>query len=275
MRGRTLLAAPLCAVPVAALVVAGPLVLGHLLFAIGFKPAAARLLRDPAWTGYTLAARGRYLEAVEAFGSAAANAYDRGNALVGAGLYGRALDAYDEALQADPEDEDARYNRALVEKVLDLEATSAGETGGNANAAATRERKHGGQGNQDGDTNSVGIGFVGNKEGASTSGAQGGSKVSKIGKGQNAASGADGEKASGSAGQAAGRGRSGGDLADITEQLALNQRRYSPAYVSKSLQPNLQWLQTVPDDPGQFLKLQIRAERKRRQAQADRAQGDD
>ena len=119
------------------------------------------------------------------------------------------------------------------------------------------------------------IGFVGNKEGSSTSGTQGASKVAKIGKGQNEATQSNSDKATGSAGQSSGRGRSGGDLADITQQLAANQRRYSPVFTAKVLQPNVEWLQTVPDDPGRFLKLQILAEQKRRQAQADREQGDD
>ncbi len=265
----------LALIPLVVLASTGPLVLGHLMFALGFRMAAAPLLHDAAWRGYALANLGDYAEAARAFGADPANAYNRGNALVRAGLYKQALDAYDAALDADPEDSDARYNKAIVEKILDTQATEAGDTSGNANASARSERHHGGAGDQKGDTNSVGIGFVGNKEGSSTSGAQGGTKVSKIGKGQSADSGLNTEKASGSAGQSGGKGRSGGDLIDITAQLAANQRRYSPVYTSKTIRANVEWLQTVPDDPGSFLKLQIRAEQKRREAIAARAAGDD
>ncbi len=261
-------------VPAVALVMAGPLAIGHLLFALGFRAAAAPLMRDPGWRGYELGRAGDWVDAARAFGTAPSHAYDRGVALTRAGLYEQALDAYDAALEADPEDEDARHNKALVQQILDTAATAPGAAKGNANARANKERHHGGEGSQDGDTSSTGIGYTGNKEGSTDASTQGGSKVSKMGKGQQSASGDDSEKASGSAGQASGRGRSGGDLADsITAQLAANQRKYSPAFTTLNVKPTVEWLQTVTDDPGQFLKLQIRAEQKRRQARADREAG--
>ena len=271
---RRVFAALLILVPFAALLVAVPPVLGRVLFSMGFTSTAARLLGDPGWRGYTLARDGRYVESAAAFGKVPANAYNRGNALTQAGLYKAALDAYDDALEADPEDEDARHNKAIIEKILDSGITPPGAAKGNANAASTRERRHGGLGDQEGDTTSTGIGFVGNKEGSSTSGSQGGSKVPKMGKGEAQATESDSSKARGSAGLASGRGRTGGDLVDITAQLAANQRRYSPMFTARAIQPNIEWLQTGPDDPGRFLKLQIRAEQKRRQAHENN-DGDD
>ena len=271
---RRLFAVFLLLVPLAAFVVAGPLVVGHALFALGLRAAAAPLMRDPGWRGYELGRSGDWLSAARAFGSKPSNAYDRGVALTKAGLYEGALDAYDDALEADPEDEDARHNKALVQQILDTAATAAGTAKGNANARANKERHHGGEGDQNADTSSTGVGYTGNKEGSTDASTQGGSKVSKMGKGQQSASGDNSEKASGSAGQAAGKGRSGGDLADaITAQLAINQRKYSPAFVKLNVKPTVEWLQTVTDDPGQFLKLQIRAEQKRRQARADHEAG--
>ncbi len=261
-------------VPCAMLVLFGPLLVGHALFAAGFPQAAARLLGDPGWRGYTLAREGRYAEAADAFGDAPVNAYDRGNAYARLGYYQRALDAYDDALEADPEDEDARFNKAIVAKLLDSALTQSGGTQGNANAVAMHDRKHGGQGNAEGKTDSLGVGYVGNKEGSSTSGTQGSSKVSKVGSGGAQATDSSSGKASGSAGLASGKGRTGGDLADITAQLAANQRRYSPMFTAKTIKPNTEWLQTVPDDPGSFLKLQIRAEHKRRLARQDAEAGD-
>ncbi len=271
---RQLFASLLMLVPCAAIILAGPLIVGHVLFALGYRQAAAPLIGDAGWRGYALARQERYAEAVVAFGKAPANAYDRGNALVKAGRYKDALDAYDDAIEADPEDSDARFNKALVEKIIDAAATASGSTRGHANAVAMHEHAHGGQGNEEGKTDSLGVGFVGNKEGSSTSGTQGSAKVAKTGSGSNQATDSNAMKASGSAGVAAGRGRSGGDLADITAQLAANQRRFGPVFTAKALQPNVEWLQTVPDDPGVFLKLQIRAERKRRLARASAEQGD-
>lgn len=272
---RRVVAVLLALVPCAALVVFGPAALGHALFAAGFRAEGARLMGDPGWRGYMLAREGRYLEAARAFGDKPVFAYDRGNALVRAARYEDALDAYDDAIAADPEDADARYNRALIAKALDAKILAPGAAAGNANAIGRHERKHGGSGNQDGNTNSLGNGYVGNQEGGTTSNTQGSSKVAKFGRGDNQASDMNALRASGSAGLASGAGRIGGDLADITQQLALNQRRYSPAYTSKVLDPDTRWLATVPDDPGSFLKLQIRAERKRREANEAQAQGDE
>ena len=271
---RRFVLALLVLVPVTALALVGPTLLGHALLSAGFSQAAARFLGDPGWRGYTLAREGRYAEAADAFGDAPVNAYDRGNAYARAGFYQRALDAYDDALEADPEDEDASFNKAIVAKLLDNALTQPGGTQGNANAVAMHEKKHGGQGNAEGKTNSLGVGYVGNKEGSSTSGTQGNSKVSKVGSGDAQATDNNSGKASGSAGLASGRGRTGGDLADITAQLAANQRRYSPAFTATTIKPNVEWLQTVPDDPGSFLKLQIRAEHKRRQERQDAEAGD-
>ncbi len=271
---RRLVALVLVLLPCAALALYGAPVLGHALFKLGFRAEGARLMGDAGWRGYTLARDGRYLEAAAAFGDAPVLAYDKGNALVRAGHYGDALDCYDDALDADPEDADARYNRGLLAKILDDKILAPGEAHGNANAIGRHERKHGGLGNKDGETNSLGNGYVGNQEGGTTSNTQGSSKVAKLGRGDNQATDSSSLKASGSAGVASGAGRSGGDLADITQQLAANQRRYSPIFTAKVLEPNVQWLETVPDDPGSFLKLQIRAERKRRQAQEDAATGD-
>ncbi len=271
---RKLVAALLLLVPCGALVLAGPPLLGHALFAFGFEKLGAALMRDAGWRGYALARDGDYRAAAASFGSGPANSYNRGVALTKAGLYAQALDAYDDALQADPEDEDARHNKAIVEQILDTAAQAAGDAAGNANARANKERRHGGSGDQNGDTASTGIGYTGNKEGSTNASTQGGSKVAKIGKGQQAASGDNSEKASGSAGQASGRGRSGGDMADaITAQLAINQRKYSPTFTQLNVQPTVEWLQTVTDNPGSYLKLQIRAEQKRRREQADREAG--
>ena len=272
---RRMLALLVVLVPCVGLVAFGPALLGHALFAAGFRGAGARLMGDAGWRGYTLAREGRWLEAAAAFGDKPAFAYDRGNALVHAARWDDALDAYDDALEADPEDSDARYNRALIAKLLDSQALAPGQTQGNANAIGRHSHTHGGSGNKQGDTNSMGNGYVGNQEANTTSGTQGSSSVAKLGRGDNKATDSNSLKASGSAGVASGAGRSGGDLADITQQLAFNQRRYSPLFTAKVLEPNVQWLETVPDDPGSFLKLQIRAERKRRQALADQAAGGD
>lgn len=264
-KSRLLAGIALAAAPAAFVALVGPQPLGQALFSLRLMSASAVFLNDTGWRGYALARSGDLVGAADAFGSATVNAYNRGNVLVRLGRFKQALEAYDVALEADPEDEDARFNKAVVEKILDLDATPEGGTKGDANASASRDRHHGGAGNQEGDTRSTGVGYTGNKEGSSSATSQGGNKVQKVGRGSTEASKTASEQASGSAGLASGRGRSGGDLADITAQLTANQRRVAHSYTAQSVKPTVDWLQTVPDNPGGFLKLQIRAEQKRRQ----------
>jgi Ca-activated chloride channel homolog len=81
---------------------------------------AQALARDPAVRGAAAYREGDYDGAAQAFaehddGSAH---YNRGNALARAGKLEDALAAYDEALARMPDDDDALFNRALVEQAL-------------------------------------------------------------------------------------------------------------------------------------------------------------
>ena len=51
-------------------------------------------------------------------GKSSLSCYNRGNALARAGELKKALAAYDQALALDPKMDDARFNRELVEKLL-------------------------------------------------------------------------------------------------------------------------------------------------------------
>lgn len=81
---------------------------------------AAKALASPEWKASALYRAGRYDEAARLFGTlpGADAAYNRGNALARAGRLEEALRAYDEALAQDPDMDDARYNRRLVEQQL-------------------------------------------------------------------------------------------------------------------------------------------------------------
>lgn len=86
------------------------------------KPAeAAQHFRDPAWRGTALYRAGKYAEAARAFDSDhnANGRYNQGNALARAGKLEQALGAYRQALKLDPDDADAKYNKALVERLLE------------------------------------------------------------------------------------------------------------------------------------------------------------
>lgn len=85
------------------------------------RPAeAAQRFEDPRWQGEALYRAGDYPAAAERFakGSSAADHYNRGNALARSGELEEAIDAYDAALERQPDLAAAQKNKALVEELL-------------------------------------------------------------------------------------------------------------------------------------------------------------
>ena len=80
---------------------------------------AAVLAKDPAIAGEALYRSGDFPGAGQAWSQLdqADSHYNRGNSLAQAGDFESALAAYDDALALDPEMEDARFNRELVEQM--------------------------------------------------------------------------------------------------------------------------------------------------------------
>lgn len=119
------------------------------------RPAeAARHFDDPQWRGMALYQAGDYEGAAKAFaqGSTAAAHYNRGNALARADQLEAALDAYEQALERQPELQAALDNQALVQQLLlqrqakaeqqqassDAQGTPGSETDGNSSSAANQ-----------------------------------------------------------------------------------------------------------------------------------------
>jgi Ca-activated chloride channel family protein len=78
------------------------------------------LSNDPSLLGSAAYKRGDYRQALEQFDrlDGADAAYNRGNALARLGQYREAIQAYDEALEQQPEMEDAVFNKAAIEELL-------------------------------------------------------------------------------------------------------------------------------------------------------------
>jgi len=86
---------------------------------------AAEHFQDPQWQGVALYEAGDYAAAAQRFaeGSDARAHYNRGNALAQSGELEAALDAYEQALERQPDLRPALLNKALVESLLKQKVT--------------------------------------------------------------------------------------------------------------------------------------------------------
>ncbi len=168
-RSLLLLAAALVAL--LALAASGRQETGRLLLVVGAPSAAAALFKDPAWRGVALIEAGRPLEAVAELRRTRSPeaAYNLGNALALSGDLPLAAKAYDLALLRDPDDGDARTNKALVEAALRSGGgAGAPQKGGLANSGAAMEHDPGRddalEAEDTGSQAAFGDGMIGNRE---------------------------------------------------------------------------------------------------------------
>ncbi|TXN19894.1 tetratricopeptide repeat protein [Methylobacterium sp. WL30] len=241
--------------------------LGRLLIGVGLPSAALAVLDDPAWRGPALYEAGRYDEAAAVFRNGGRrNAYNLGNALARTGDYAGAIEAYDAALQFNPRDADAQANRSLIAQLVAEAIDRKG--GGTANGSAQYGARYNNTANQEKDNtlqaNSSGEGLAGNKEASSSASIPGNSKVARRGQAEQQTVESGRGEARGSAGDAAGRGRTGGGSAMVAEAPEKEVRRVTKSFEAHEIRPDRLWLQTLPDDPGRYLKLRLKAEQGRR-----------
>ena len=76
---------------------------------------------NSAWKAAAYYRAGQYEKASELLDApdSGTGHYNRANALAKLGRYQEAIDAYDQAIELDPANEDARFNRDLVQKALE------------------------------------------------------------------------------------------------------------------------------------------------------------
>ena len=93
---------------------------GHKMLAAGSPQDAAALFEEPQWQAVANYESGEYAASAAVFAERddANSLYNLGNALARGGEFASAIDAYDQALELTPDDEDTRYNRDLVADML-------------------------------------------------------------------------------------------------------------------------------------------------------------
>jgi Ca-activated chloride channel homolog len=94
---------------------------GQAALAAGRAEKAADLFQDPAWKAAAHYENAAFADAIAAYEKidGSEGRYNLGNALARSGDLERAVAAYDQALAEQPEHDDARFNRDLVQRLID------------------------------------------------------------------------------------------------------------------------------------------------------------
>ncbi|MFG1289356.1 VWA domain-containing protein [Xanthobacter versatilis] len=92
---------------------------GASTFSAGDYATAAQRFEDPAWRAAARYKAGDHAAAAAAYAGIPGADYNRGNALARSDRLEEAVAAYDAALKADPADADAKFNRDLVQGIID------------------------------------------------------------------------------------------------------------------------------------------------------------
>ena len=248
---------------VAELILIAPSIAAHTLLALGFPAIASKIFSDPAWKGFALYTAGRWDEAAAIF-AATGDDYNLGNALVHSGHYVEAITAYEGQLAKEADDEDAAFNKSLLEKALQqhslVSKTNPSQMLMNSPATkmgTVRERPL--------TQSSLGGAGVGLASGSETQGkgSKGGS-ATRDGLSLSAASEDERNASATAAGSTESAGRKGEARPNFPDLLQERESRMRRRQQEAGVHPSPEWLQTLPDDPGQYLKLKILAEKSRR-----------
>jgi Ca-activated chloride channel family protein len=104
----------------------------------GQAAEAAALFEDPRWRAVANYRNGEYTGSAAGFSSVedVESLYNLGNALARLGEFESAIDAYDEVIEIDPDDQDAIYNRDLLQDLLEQNQDSQNGDDGNQDNAS-------------------------------------------------------------------------------------------------------------------------------------------
>ncbi len=193
--------------------------------------SAAALFEDPAWRATAHYRNQDFKAAAEDFAASGGieNHYNRGNALARAGDLNGALAAFDQVLSSDPEHEDAAFNKALIERLLDQQSQEQDASDQDENGE--QKPQEGGQGEQEQDASEQ--------------------DPSQDAQNQQEGDTKDDAQDSEAAREQPESDQSQEEAAETSEQAV---QEADEALDPEEAQALEQWLKRVPDDPGGLLR---------------------
>jgi Ca-activated chloride channel family protein len=210
---------------------------------------AGELFEDPVWQAVAKYRAGEYGPSAAGFSGQEDidNLYNLGNAMARLGELETAIDAYEQVLEADPNMEDALYNRDLLKDLLEQSADSQGGEQGNQENAS---ESGGGAQQSEGQSQSDQSG----QEGATGDpGAEGESSVrdqENVNQDDLEAIQAELERAAQEAQQHSGEAQEQQGMSQVDAEAM---RR-----AQEQRQAMEQWLRRIPNDPGGLLRRKFR-----------------
>lgn len=260
--------------------------------AAGDAKAAAERFDDPAWKAAAEYRAGDFASSarrLEALDQPRAH-YNRGNALARQGQWAQALEAYDRALAAAPDDEDARFNRQRVEEALHRQQQQEQERQAQQDSASSQGHQASGsppQPGQDGQPASAQNPSAGetSDEALQSQGAQADTSADRSGEvaapgDTSRSTGAAADTSSPDAGGREPVGQAGAPsephdaeasqgqpqaAAEPSAETASRGAATSAATPSEQDQADAQWLRRIPDDPGGLLQRKFHYQYRLRQ----------
>src|SRR5690554_2797742 len=234
---------------------------------------ASDILDSPEWRGSALYRAERYAEAAEAFARAESPLadYNRGNALARAGKVEEALEAYDIALARNPDMEDARVNRQLVQDLLNQQEESSSQDQGQGDQG-DNDQSNSDQNNRDqNSSDSSGEDSDQQSEGSESSdqNEEGSQNPQDSGGESEQSQGENGEQEESDQEQSV-QGQQGND-SDSSGAESGGAEAQPPAPISETplIQSQEQSLRRIPDNPGGLLQRKFLQQYQERQTPSD------
>jgi Ca-activated chloride channel family protein len=235
--------------------------LGQRLLEEGNAAEAAELFADPAWRAVASYRAGDYGGSAAGFadGEDVESLYNLGNALARLGQFESAIDAYEQALEIDPDMEDAIYNRELLKDIVQQQQDSQN----NQQGGQQSENEGGGAQQSETDSQSEQQGQEGSAGDSNSESQEGESSVrdEEMSQEDLEAMQQELERAAQEAEQQQGEAESEQPMSQAeSEQMRRMQEQQ---------QAMEQWLRRIPDDPGGLLRRKFQNQYQRMERDQD------